>query len=100
MGPPASDSAPDDRERGIVQKSVRRERVIAVGPRDPTEVREPPAGLLDDDPRRGEIPELGDRLARDIDGALREERVGPEVAKPARAPAALRQVHEPRAAVR
>ena len=59
----ARSSAADDRQRGVVQRPVGRDRVAAGGGRDAAEIGEAAARLLDDHLRRGEIPQRDDRLA-------------------------------------
>ena len=55
---------------------------------------EPAAGLADDHVERGHVVELELGLGGDVDGALGEQHVGPEVAVGAGAPAAAGERHE------
>src|SRR5882724_3152769 len=58
------------------------------------QVSEPPAGLLDDDLERGEVPQRYLGLSGDIDGPLGDEHVRPEIAERAGSPRRLRHGHE------
>ena len=54
--------------------------------RHAVDIGHPTAGLLDEDRRRGEVPAFGPDLDHRLGGALRHQRVAPEVAEAALAP--------------
>ena len=67
-------------------RSCRRRRRVA-----PPSVRPAAARLFDDRHERGDVPQRDDRVDRDVERALGDEHVLPEVAEPARAPAPVRE---------
>src|SRR5439155_23156283 len=81
-------SGGEEREGGVVQPPVRRERGTRVDRGPPPEVGEPSARLLDDDLRSGEVPGLGVELRLDLAFACGAEPVAKVVAD---APLALRR---------
>src|SRR6266536_1869641 len=78
---PSAGSQP--REQLLVEDTVAREDVEPVDPARTGEVREPSAGFLHQDERRGEIPRLEIDLDHRLGGALRDERIPPEIAEAA-----------------
>src|SRR5262245_8245942 len=70
-------------ERGGVQAAVGRERVAGGERVVAVEVGEPAAGFLDDDLRRGQVPDLEVQPQRDLHPAGGQPRVAHVVAEPA-----------------
>ena len=77
-----------------MEPAVAGQRVAAERPGGAVERGERATRLPDDDVERGHVVELELRLGGEVDGALRDEHVGPEVAVGPGAPAAPRQRHE------
>ena len=82
-------------EHRIVQQPVRRERAAVPRARFARDRGEAAAGLLDDRHERRQVVGLHVELARDVDEALGEQRVRPQVAVGAVAPDLLRQGEQP-----
>ena len=84
----------EERQRLVVQPAVAGQRVAAGGPGRAVERGEHAAGLADDHVERGHVVELELRLGGEVDGALGEQHVGPEVAVRPGPPAAPGQRQE------
>ncbi len=84
----------EERQRGLVEVPVGGERVAAERAVGAVEGGEPAAGLGDDHVERRHVVELQLRLGRDVDRALGDEHVRPEVAVGPGAPAASRRREE------
>src|SRR5690349_23928378 len=78
----------EEGERGVVQVAVGGQRVAAPRPVGAVEGGEPAPGLAHDDVEGRHVVELELGFGGDVDGALGEQHVGPEVAVGAGAPAA------------
>ena len=81
-------------EGGVVQEAVGRQRAPAARAGRAGEVGEPAAGLPDDHVERGEVPQRDLGLAGDVDRALGQQAVAPEVAVGAGAPDRPGEVEE------
>ena len=80
----------------VVEHTVGRDRGVVLVGRLTVAIGERAPGLLDDHTDRGHVVDRdADGVDRDVDGALGDEHVLPEVAEPAGAPAALLQLDEP-----
>src|SRR5580700_3768145 len=75
--------------------SVAADDAAAVRRRYPVQTGEPAARLLDDDLQGRQVPERDVGLGRDVDRALRDQHVRPEVAEAAGPPDRLAQRQEP-----
>src|SRR5437762_8477599 len=96
FSPPGRSAEAELGQCGLVQEAVRGEAVAPGRGVLAAQRRQLPAGLLDDQLRRREIPVVGDRLDAQVDRALGEQHVLPEVAEAARRPRALDQPPEAR----
>src|SRR5436305_628596 len=94
-GPPTSTTG-EQGQRGVVQTSVRCERVAGVDRRHAFEVGEPASRLLDDDLARRQVPRLEIDFHVDLGLPLGDERITQVVAEAA---LTLRRVDEPHEAV-
>ena len=79
----------------VVQQPVGGDRVAAGRGGGAREVGEATAGLLHDQHRRGQVPQRHGRIRADLGLTVGDQHVLPEVAEPARAPAAVRQRQQP-----
>ena len=70
----------EERQRRLVQVAVGGQRVAAPRAVGAVEGGEPAAGLAHDDVERGHVVDLELGLGGEVDGALGEQHVGPEVA--------------------
>src|SRR5690242_3701729 len=88
-------SATDAPQCGVVQAPVGGDRIPTRRRARAGQVAELTPGLLDDDLRRRQVPQRRDGIDGDLQCALGQQHVGPEVAEAARAPARLNELDQP-----